>query len=129
MTKTKPKLECKNLFDVLKNVTDIKDESGLGSDKYNSYMINRFLSMRLSHVQYAALLNRLWDIPKEYQEIFAFHLIPKGRVFFKYIKKNTDGRDYKDQKDQLMTEHQCSERKAEEMINFYNLLRNKKNGF
>lgn len=120
-------MECNNFFDTLKNITEEKDINALGTKHFSPYMMNRFLSMKSDYLYFANLMNRYYDIPKEYQEILLFHLLPKKRVFLKYIKDSAKN-NLKELKEKIIKEHQCSEKKAEEIIYFYNKLQDKRNG-
>ena len=79
-----------NIFDILNNIsethTDISDDPKF-NDVYNSFMINKFLSMELSCVRYVSYMNNRIDLPKKLQYLFYLYSIPNRKRFFKYAKK------------------------------------------
>jgi hypothetical protein len=115
-----------NIFDVIKNVTSIKNESDLGTELYSPYIINRFFSMDEKYIVYAKILNRYPDIPKEYQEMFLFTAVPKKYVFLKYIKK--DGANRTEVIKEISDKLNLSEKKSTEILEFMNKLNSIKNG-
>lgn len=84
------KHNVKNIFDWLNHITYLKTPSSEFEeedwDKFNSYMVNRFISMNkdfvelVNYVQITPYDNKeqLYNIYKEY--------IPKKKMFFKYLK-------------------------------------------
>ena len=114
-----------NIFDVLKNITSVKDEMNLIGDEFNPFMINRFLSMSPSHISIASFMNRNFHIPSVMQEVFLFHLIPKKYKFFKYVKnEKIDSTAV----ETISNTYNLSFKKATEVLAFLNRLNNTRNG-
>jgi hypothetical protein len=116
----------KNIFDVIKNLTYIKNEDDLNTEFFNPYMINRYLTMDENYFIYGLLMNRYSDIPKEYQERFMFLTIPKKYTFLKYVKKNSNFKEESVQ--EISDKYNISLKKSVEILEFLNQLNNKKNG-
>lgn len=116
----------KNIFDVIKNLTYIKNENDLGTNLFNAYMINRYMSMEENYFIYALTMNRYFYIPLEYQEYFLYLTIPKRYVFLKYIK-NKNKFNEGTQKD-IQEKFNLSDKKTTELLEFMNKLNNIKNG-
>jgi hypothetical protein len=115
-----------NIFDVIKNLTSVKNEEDLGTEIYSPYIINRFFSMAEQYIIYAKILNRYADIPKEYQEYFLFTAVPKKYVFLKYIKKDSINRT--ETIKEISEKLNLSDKKSIEVLEFLNKLNNIKNG-
>lgn len=80
-----------NLFDILKSLTTKKDLSKEEDfeKQYNSFMVNRYLSMNSNTVPHANIMNRYSsNIPKKQQYRFLQNTIPNKNIYFKYSKKN-----------------------------------------
>ena len=113
------KKQIKDLWGWLNEITlyktpaeNISEESW---DKWNSYMINRYVSM---DIRYIELVNYIQTIPydnkKQLYNIYR-EMIPKAKTFFKYLKtnrkkKNTEVIDY------IAEYFQCSLGEAEEYL-------------
>ena len=88
------KHRTKNLFDHLKELTQGTDptywDSLTGGEKveFQPYMVNRFLSMNVDWLDLVDDLQRytIGILPKD--KVFALYheILPKGRVFLKYVK-------------------------------------------
>jgi hypothetical protein len=115
-----------NFFDLIKNITYIKDKNDLGTKLYNCYMINRFLSMDELYIPYSVFLNRNFNIPVEYQEKLLFYVLPKKYKFFKYIKNNVKFKESSVTK--IKDELNLSDKKSNEILEFMNKLNNVENG-
>ena len=116
-----------SIFNTLDNISVGKDTSKVPSADYNPFMIGRFLSMSVDHIVYASIANReMKDVPKEFQELFMLHIIPKKKAYFKY-KKNTKTKS--DSLTFLKEKYKLSDQKASEAIEFMNRLEEKRNGF
>jgi hypothetical protein len=86
------KHNIKNIFDWLNHITYHKTPSSEFTeedwDKFNSYMVNRFISMDKNYVELANYVQitpydnkeQLYNIYKEY--------LPKKKMFFKYLKSS-----------------------------------------
>ena len=113
------KKQIKDLWGWLNEITlyktpveNISEESW---DKWNSYMVNRYVSM---DIRYIELVNYIQTIPydnkKQLYQIYR-EMIPKAKTFFKYLKttkrkKNMDVLDY------IAKHFECSLGEAEEYL-------------
>jgi len=113
------KKQIKDLWGWLNEITlyktpveDISEESW---EKWNSYMINRYVSM---DIRYIELVNYIQTIPYDNkQQLYNIYreMIPKAKTFFKYLKtnrkkKNTEVIEY------IAKHFQCSLGEAEEYL-------------
>jgi hypothetical protein len=113
------KKQVKDLWGWLNEITlyktpveNISEESW---DKWNSYMINRYVSM---DIRYIELVNYIQTIPYDNkQQLYNIYreMIPKAKTFFKYLKtnrkkKNTEVIKY------IAQYFQCSLGEAEEYL-------------
>jgi len=113
------KKQIKNIWGWLNEITlyktpinQIADNSW---DSFNSYMVNRFISM---NIEYCELAEYAQIFPyEEKEQLYNFYreMIPKKKVFLKYIKdqsKKKNGELIK-----ILAEHfECSFREAEDYI-------------
>ncbi len=85
--------KIKNIFDWLNHITLYKTPSSEFTDndweKFNSYMVHRFVSMHLYYVEIADLAQAL--MPNNKKEIYNFYreMIPKRKIWLQYIKSKT----------------------------------------
>ena len=113
------KKQIKDLWGWLNEITlyktpveNISEESW---DKWNSYMINRYVSM---DIRYIELVNYIQTIPYDNkQQLYNIYreMIPKAKTFFKYLKtnrkkKNTEVIEY------IAQHFECSLGEAEEYL-------------
>jgi hypothetical protein len=113
------KKQVKDLWGWLNEITlyktpveNISEESW---DKWNSYMVNRYVSM---DIRYIELVNYIQTIPYDNkQQLYNIYreMIPKAKTFFKYLKtnrkkKNTEVIEY------IAQYFQCSLGEAEEYL-------------
>jgi len=113
------KKQIKDLWGWLNEITlyktpveDISEESW---EKWNSYMINRYVSM---DIRYIELVNYIQTVPYDNkQQLYNIYreMIPKAKTFFKYLKtnrkkKNTEVIEY------IAKHFQCSLGEAEEYL-------------
>jgi len=82
----------KNIFDWLTEITWIKTPSTEFTESdweiFNSWLINKFISMNMNYVEVA---NHAQTIPYDQkQQLYDFYreFIPKSKVFLKYIKSS-----------------------------------------
>ena len=61
-----------------------------GRESFNPYMINRFISMKENYIDFVSTIQK-YSINKESLYNYYCQLIPKRKIFFRYIKpkKNT----------------------------------------
>ena len=78
-----------NLFDWLNEISYKKSPwssfSKDDQDHFNSYMINRFISMKPDYIDLVNLIQK-YTIPKSTLYSYYCNTIPKKRTFFRYIK-------------------------------------------
>lgn len=67
-------------------IENISDESW---DKWNSYMIHRYVSMNINYVELANYIQTLPYDNKQQIYLIYREMIPKNKVFLKYIKSRT----------------------------------------
>lgn len=84
------KHNVRNIFDWLNHITYLKTPSSEFEeedwDKFNSYMVNRFISMDVNFIE---LVNYVQITPYENKEqLYNIYkeFIPKKKMFFKYLK-------------------------------------------
>ena len=111
--------EIKDLWGWLNEITlyksPIENISLESWDSWNSYMINRYVSM---DIRYIELVNYIQTIPYDNkQQIYSIYkeMIPKQKTFFKYLKitkrkKNPQAIDY------VAKHFECSLGEAEEYM-------------
>jgi hypothetical protein len=85
-----PKKQIKDLWGWLNEITlyktSIENISEESWDKWNSYIIHRYVSMNINYIE---LVNYVQTLPYENkQQIYTIYkeMIPKNKVFLKYIK-------------------------------------------
>ena len=113
------KKQIKDIWGWLNEITlyktppeNISEESW---DKWNSYMIHRYLSMNINYVELANYVQTLPYENKQQTYIIYREMIPKTKVFLKYIKsrnkkQNTTLVEY------VAKHFECSLGEAEEYI-------------
>jgi len=88
-----------NLFDILNDInigkTGKLHELEDFEKTYNSFMINRYLSMSPETVFEAQLINSTKHIPKKYQYLLLTNIIEPKKRFLKYIKQDKESDDSK----------------------------------
>jgi len=93
-------------------VHEITEESW---DKFNSYMIHRYLSMDIDYIQ---LVNYVQKInPQSKKQIYTIYreMIPKKKTYLKYVK-NENKRNYKELAEYVAEYLECSLGEADEYI-------------
>ena len=110
-----------NIFDWLNHISYLKTEVDQFSDedwdKFNSYMIHRFVSM---YGPYASLVNELQLLnPLDKKAVYLCYknILPKKKMFFKYIKSKVK-QPNKELTDSLIDYFKYSEREAKETLRF-----------
>jgi hypothetical protein len=82
--------KIKNIFDWLQHITLYKTPASEFTDndweKFNSYMVHRFVSMHVYYVEIADYAQSM--LPTMKKEIYNFYkeMIPKRKVWLQYIK-------------------------------------------
>jgi len=114
------KIEIENIFDWVGEITTKKSHPDSFSekswDKWNSYMIHRFISMNLGYIDIVNYVQKL--NPQNKKQIYTIYreMIPKKKLWVKYIKNQNE------KNNQELIEHiakyfQCSLREADGYIN------------
>jgi len=107
------------LFDWLNELTFNKREwSSFSEDQresFNSYMIHRYVSMYIGYVELANIAQKLPLTEKE--KIYNIYktMLPKKKMFLKYVKKQTKN-TYEDLLKYVAEYYQCGFGEAEEYI-------------
>ena len=107
------------LFDWLNELTLNKREwSSFSEDQresFNSYMIHRYVSMYISYVEIANVAQKLPLTEKE--KIYNIYktMLPKKKMFLKYVKKQNKN-TYEDLLQYVANYYHCSFGEAEEYI-------------
>ena len=112
-------IEVKNIFDFLEEITVRKSPpenfSQSSWEKWNSYMIHRYVSMNLDYidiVNYAQKMN-----PQNKQQIYSIYreMIPRKKLWLKYIK-NENKKNYKELAEYVAEYFECSLGEADHYI-------------
>ena len=109
----------KNIFDWLKAINTTKPPVESFTDKdwevWNSYMIDRFLSMNKDFIE---IVNNIQEIlPQDKKKIYSIYkeFIPKNNKWNKYIKSKIK-QPNKDLVDHIRDYFKCSSKEAKEYI-------------
>ncbi len=109
----------KNLFDWLNEITVVKthpeDISEESWEKWNSYMIHRYVSMNIDYID---IVNYVQKInPQNKQQIYSIYreMIPKKKLCLKYIK-NEKKKNYKEDAEYVAEYFECSLGEADHYI-------------
>ena len=109
----------KNLFDWLNEITVVKtppeDISKESWEKWNSYMVHRYVSMNINYID---IVNYVQKInPQNKQQIYSIYreMIPKKKLWLKYIK-NENKKDYKEVAEYIAEYFECSLGEADHYI-------------
>ena len=85
--------KIKNIFDWLQHITLYKtpaeDFSDNDWEKFNAYMIHKFISVNLYYVEIAEYAQSLMPTMKKQIYNFYREMIPKKKVWLKYVKSQT----------------------------------------
>jgi len=111
--------QVKTIFEWLNEITLYKtspdDFSEESWDKFNSYMINRYLSM---YIGYIDIVNYVQKInPQNKKQIYTIYreMIPKQKVYLKYIK-NENKKNYQELAEYIAEYFECSLGEADHYI-------------
>jgi hypothetical protein len=113
------KKQVNNLFEWLDEImlykSDLPSFSEESWDNWNTYMVNRYLSMNINYID---LVNYVQKInPQNKQQIYTIYkeMIPKKKLWLKYIK-NENKKNYKEISNYIAEYFKCSLREADEHI-------------
>jgi hypothetical protein len=107
-----------NLFDWLNEITYSKRPWDKFTDEekstFNTYMINRFISMDSNYIDVVNLIQQYPNCPNKLIYKYYCDLLPKKKAFFRYIKAkekfNTENIDM------MAKYYKCSTREAKDYI-------------
>lgn len=124
--------KAKTLFDHLNAITAIQDPeyfdrlSDEDKKTWSNFMIHRFLSMNYDYIELIAEIQPLTQTlePALFYKLL-IGLIPKGKVYLRYIKGTHEDKVDKQIVDLLVVEYGCSQNTA---IDYYDILMNIKDG-
>ena len=86
--------KIKNIFDWLQHITLYKTPASEFMDndweKFNSYMVHRFISMHVYYVEIADYAQSM--LPNMKKQIYNFYkeMLPKKKVWLQYVKSKTE---------------------------------------
>ena len=88
-----PKKQIKDIWGWLNEITlyktPIENISEESWDKWNSYVVNRYVSMDIRYVELANYIQTIpYDNKHQLYQIYR-EMIPKSKVFLKYLKSKT----------------------------------------
>jgi len=121
-------IKVKTLFDHINAITQIQDKKYFdklsdGDKKtWSNYMINRFLSMNPDWIEIISELDPLTtgnQLKGEFVYKMYIDVIPKSRVFLKYIKGKKDTKYNKELIDLVKLYFECSKKEAVDYLNIY----------
>lgn len=116
--KTQPN-KSKTIFDWLNEITYKKSlwSSFTEHDikEFNAYMIHRFVSMYRPYIHIANAAQIFQHSEKEKIYKFYCEMLPKNKIYAKYIKGNTKSQPEK-KINEIVQEYHCSVREAKEYI-------------
>jgi hypothetical protein len=101
----------KTIFDWLNEITVVKtspeDFSQESWDKFNSYMIHRYLSMNMNYIDIVNYVQKM--NPQSKKQIYTIYreMIPKKKLWLKYIK-NENKRNYQELAEYIAENLSCS---------------------
>ena len=84
-------------------------------DKWNTYMVNRYLSMDINYIDVVNYVQKI--NPQNKQQIYSIYreMIPKKKLWLKYTKKENK-KNYKEIPDYIAKYFKCSLKEANEYI-------------
>ena len=86
----------KTIFQHIANVTHLKVDSKTYTESdwksYNPYMMNRWLSMYKHYTSIIDSIQKYYSLPKELHYKMLCNLLPKQKVFIRYIKGKKVGK-------------------------------------
>ena len=112
---TNPKTLFEWLTEITVSKTSPKHFSEESWDKFNSYMVHRYLSMDINYID---IVNYVQKInPTNKKQIYSIYreMIPKKKVWLKYVK-NQNKRNYQELAEYVAEYLECSLGEADEYI-------------
>jgi hypothetical protein len=111
--------QVKTIFEWLNELTthktapeNISEESW---DKFNSYMIHRYVSMNMDYIDVVNYVQKI--NPNNKKQIYSIYkeMLPKKKVYLKYVK-NENKRNYQELAEYIAEYLECSLGEADEYI-------------
>ena len=112
---TNPKNLFEWLTEITVNKTPIAEISEESWDKFNSYMIHRYVSMDINYID---IVNYVQKVnPQSKKQIYSIYkeMIPKKKVWLKYIK-NENKKNYQELAEYITDYYECSLGEADHYI-------------
>jgi len=112
---TNPKNLFEWLTEITVNKTPIAEISEESWDKFNSYMIHRYVSMDINYID---IVNYVQKVnPQSKKQIYSIYreMIPKKKVWLKYIK-NENKKNYQELAEYIADYYGCSLGEADHYI-------------
>jgi hypothetical protein len=112
---TNPKNLFEWLTEITVNKTPIAEISEESWDKFNSYMIHRYVSMDINYID---IVNYVQKVnPQSKKQIYSIYkeMIPKKKVWLKYIK-NENKKNYQELAEYIADYYECSLGEADHYI-------------
>ncbi len=112
---TSPKNLFEWLTEITVNKTPITEISEESWDKFNSYMIHRYVSMNIDYIDIANYIQKI--NPQSKKQIYSIYkeMIPKKKVWLKYIK-NEEKKNYQELAEYIADYYECSLGEADHYI-------------
>jgi len=104
---TSPKNLFEWLTEITVNKTPITEISEESWDKFNSYMIHRYVSMNIDYIDIANYIQKI--NPQNKKQIYSIYkeMIPKKKVWLKYTK-NEEKKNYQELAEYIADYYECS---------------------
>ena len=112
----------KSLFDHIKQITNVQNtlywDSLPDGDKktWSNYMVHRFLSMKSEWIQVVNEIQKYWEMKPKNVYQFYTDILPRGRVFLRYVKSKKKSKVEKWAMEHLVDYFQCSTREVEDHL-------------
>jgi len=111
--------EISNIFGWLDEITLKKSHPDSFSetewDKWNSYMVHRYMSMNLGYIDIVNYVQKV--SPQNKKQIYTIYkeMIPKRKLWLKYIK-NQNKNNYQELEDHISEYYKCSKSEANSYV-------------
>jgi len=116
-------MKGKTIFNILGDITYKKTKSSTYSEgdwkAYNTYMVNRWLSMNSDVTEIINFIQKYYSLDKEIHYKLLSDILPKQKLFTKYVKgKKVD--KYNTELVSLIAKHyEISRKEAKERVSMY----------
>jgi hypothetical protein len=105
-----------NIFNHIKNITTGK-KPYLGDEGWNNWMINRWLSMDQDYCEVVNMIQKnTWAMKGEHLYNLYKDLLPKQKVYLKYIKSQNTKKYDNDEVESIQIYFEISKKEAKEYI-------------